>query len=74
METRARRIVQILESEVLAICADAGLACDDFNQLLENLESHDETTRHLSAPVAEALRSLLALRRDMLAIRVPPRH
>ncbi len=70
MEPRARRIVQILESEIRAICADADFACEDFEDLLDRLDRHDDSTRHLSAPVVEALRSLLALRRDMLAIRV----
>ncbi|THF65046.1 hypothetical protein [Pseudothauera rhizosphaerae] len=70
MEPRARRIVQILESEILAICADAGFDCADFDGLFDRLERHDESTRNLSAPVVEALRSLLSLRRDMLAIHI----
>jgi hypothetical protein len=72
MEPRARRIVQILESEIGAICRDAGIACDDYDSLLERLEADDDTLRHLSAPVADALRSLLALRHDMLGIHVHP--
>jgi len=70
MEPQARRIIEILESEVLAICDDAGFECCDFDGLQRRLEQHDPTTRHLSAPVVEALRSLLSLRRDLRAIHI----
>ncbi|MBC9072335.1 hypothetical protein IAI53_10215 [Thauera sp. CAU 1555] len=74
MEPQARRIIEILESEVLAICDDEGVECGDFDALLERLEGHEATTRHLSAPVVEALRSLLSLRRDLLAIHIRGRR
>ncbi|PTD95529.1 hypothetical protein [Pseudothauera lacus] len=70
MEERARRIVAILEAEVKAICADAGLHPESLEGLCDGLERDDECCRMLSAPVRDALLSLLQLRRDMLAIRV----
>jgi hypothetical protein len=74
MEPQARRVIEILESEVLAICDDAGFECGDFDGLLDRLERHDPSIRHLSAPITEALSSLLSLRRDLLAIHIRGRR
>lgn len=70
MEPQTRRILDILEREVRAICADEGVECTDLSALLIKLERHEASVRELSAPVAEALRSLLSLRRDLLAVHV----
>jgi len=62
---RERRL-RIVEDEIAAICADAGLACDDPDQLLRQLEAGNGAVRNLSGPICESLVSLLTLRRQLL--------
>lgn len=65
MAGHARRI-EILEREIAAICADAGIEHADPERLLQDFESDGEILRRLSAPVAEALWGLLVTWREAL--------
>ncbi len=62
---RSQGIVDIIETEITAICHDAGMGCADIDDFIARLEGGGPA-RQLSPPVLETLCNLAQLRREVL--------